>query len=341
LTGGRPWQSEVFHTEWNGQIVCKSCYQALKAREPEIARIKHEETLAKNRPPPPIHVLPKSNLPVNAVAGEDENLPGAFSVPWLLYQGAAQNMVTHDVGHLLFTKKGVYFLRVGSIVLDTFVFGQLISYADYRHQVHSIVDKEKKANRNPDNLTPRQLIEEGLRILFIPFEDVAGIEGSPHELLIKRSDDKPVSFRIAFDINEKISDRLCEYNQETKRNSEIFNLEQNGLRNLGAGAFGEALRYFESAIMLNSQAIKGWSYKGLALWKMGRLEEALTCFKKTIELSPKDEGAWLNRAILEDTTNRYAEAAKSYREFFRLAPTVSEKVEKAKKRLQELTDKGL
>ncbi len=55
--------------------------------------------------------------------------------------------------------------------------------------------------------------------------------------------------------------------------------------------FEDALGFFEQALLLNQNDPELWNHKGVALRSMGRYDEALECFNKSLELDPRDKNA--------------------------------------------------
>ena len=55
--------------------------------------------------------------------------------------------------------------------------------------------------------------------------------------------------------------------------------------------FEEALAFFDQALLLNQNDPELWNYKGIALRSIGRYNEALDCFNKSLELEPRDKKA--------------------------------------------------
>ena len=55
--------------------------------------------------------------------------------------------------------------------------------------------------------------------------------------------------------------------------------------------FEDALGFFEQALLMNQNDPELWNYKGVALRSMGRYNEALECFNKSLELDPRDKNA--------------------------------------------------
>ncbi len=73
--------------------------------------------------------------------------------------------------------------------------------------------------------------------------------------------------------------------------SEIDELVTKGKKFLEEGDFEKALYFFDQALLLNQNDPDLWNYKGSALRSMGRYNEALTCFNKSLEIDPRDSKA--------------------------------------------------
>lgn len=71
----------------------------------------------------------------------------------------------------------------------------------------------------------------------------------------------------------------------------IDELMDKGKNLLNDDKFEEALGFFEQALLMNQKDPELWNYKGIALRSMGRYEEALECFNKSLELDPRDKEA--------------------------------------------------
>ena len=52
--------------------------------------------------------------------------------------------------------------------------------------------------------------------------------------------------------------------------------------------FEDALGFFEQALLLNQTDPDLWNYKGIVLRSLGRYEEAMECFNKSLEIDPRD-----------------------------------------------------
>ena len=73
--------------------------------------------------------------------------------------------------------------------------------------------------------------------------------------------------------------------------SNTEDLIEQGKKLLEESKFEEALGFFEQALLLNQGDPELWNYKGVALRSMGRYDEALECFNKSLELDPRDKKA--------------------------------------------------
>jgi len=72
---------------------------------------------------------------------------------------------------------------------------------------------------------------------------------------------------------------------------EIDNLVKEGKLLLENGKFEEALGFFEQALLLNQNDPELWNHKGIALRSIGRYDEALECFNRSLEIDPRDKEA--------------------------------------------------
>lgn len=71
----------------------------------------------------------------------------------------------------------------------------------------------------------------------------------------------------------------------------IADLVKKGKTLLEVNKFEESLGFFEQALLMNQNDPELWNYKGIALRSMGRYDEALECFNKSLELDPRDKKA--------------------------------------------------
>jgi len=73
--------------------------------------------------------------------------------------------------------------------------------------------------------------------------------------------------------------------------SKISELVIKGKESLENGQYQEALGYFEQAILLNQNDSELWNFKAVSLRSMGRYDEAIECFNKSLEIDPRDKNA--------------------------------------------------
>ncbi len=72
---------------------------------------------------------------------------------------------------------------------------------------------------------------------------------------------------------------------------EIDVLIKNGKIKLEEGNFEDALGFFEQALLLDQKNPELWNNKGVALRSIGRYDEAIDCFNKSLEIDPRDKSA--------------------------------------------------
>ncbi len=73
--------------------------------------------------------------------------------------------------------------------------------------------------------------------------------------------------------------------------AEIQDLVKKGQSLLEDGKFTEAFGFFEQALLLNQDDPDLWNSKGIVLRSIGRYEEAMECFNKSLEIDPRDKQA--------------------------------------------------
>ena len=64
-----------------------------------------------------------------------------------------------------------------------------------------------------------------------------------------------------------------------------------GKKQLEDGQYDDALSLFQKAILLNRNDPDLWNLKGIALRSLGRYNEAIECFNKSLEIDPRDKNA--------------------------------------------------
>jgi Flp pilus assembly protein TadD len=71
----------------------------------------------------------------------------------------------------------------------------------------------------------------------------------------------------------------------------IDELIKMGKKQLEDGQYDDALNLFQKAILLNRNDQDLWNLKGIALRSLGRYNEAIECFNKSLEIDPRDKNA--------------------------------------------------
>ena len=71
----------------------------------------------------------------------------------------------------------------------------------------------------------------------------------------------------------------------------IKDLVEKGQSLMDDGKFDDALGFFEQALLLNQDDPDLWNCKGVALRSLGRYEESMECFNKSLEIEPRDKYA--------------------------------------------------
>ena len=72
---------------------------------------------------------------------------------------------------------------------------------------------------------------------------------------------------------------------------QISDLVKQGQSLMDDGKFDDALGFFEQALLLNQDDPDLWNHKGIALRSLGRYEESMECFNKSLEIEPRDKYA--------------------------------------------------
>ena len=69
----------------------------------------------------------------------------------------------------------------------------------------------------------------------------------------------------------------------------IDELSKTGKKQLEDGQYEDALNSFERAISLNQNDPDLWNLMGIVLRSLGRYDEAVECFNKSLEIDPRDK----------------------------------------------------
>ena len=71
----------------------------------------------------------------------------------------------------------------------------------------------------------------------------------------------------------------------------INELSEIGKKQLDDGQYEDALNSFQKAISLKQNDPDLWNMKGIALRSLGRYNEAIECFNKSLEIDPRDKNS--------------------------------------------------
>ena len=113
--------------------------------------------------------------------------------------------------------------------------------------------------------------------------------------------------------------------ERTKEEKLIGNL-------MGKAQLAYYVNQYETAIALCNTILEelkpgypeAWYNKGVALWKLGRHEEALRAWEEALRLKPDDPEVWNNKGVALDELGRREEALCAYDEALRLKPDFPE-----------------
>jgi tetratricopeptide (TPR) repeat protein len=114
--------------------------------------------------------------------------------------------------------------------------------------------------------------------------------------------------------------------------------------NKGVGLYNldrldDAIRCLDKAIKINPQYAEAWYNKGTCLNRLGFFDEAIKCYDKALEINPTYAEAWINKGLAEDMLNRSQDAAESYKRFLQLVHADQryvKQIEHACQRLEEI-----
>jgi len=86
------------------------------------------------------------------------------------------------------------------------------------------------------------------------------------------------------------------------------------------GRYEEALSSYDRSIHLEPEVSSAWNNRGATLANLGRLQEALECYDEAIKLDPESAFAWGNRGIALGKLERYEEELECLDKAISLSP---------------------
>ena len=93
------------------------------------------------------------------------------------------------------------------------------------------------------------------------------------------------------------------------------------LRDLGR--LEEAITCYDKALEINPEFVEVWNNKGISLHMLGRLEEAVTCYDKALEINPEFAEVWNNKGLSLADLGRREEAIACYSKALEINPEVA------------------
>jgi tetratricopeptide (TPR) repeat protein len=100
--------------------------------------------------------------------------------------------------------------------------------------------------------------------------------------------------------------------------------ERRGRHSYELGKYEEALKEFDKSLESNPKDADIWGNKGSAFYMLGRYEEALEAFNKSLEINPKNANAWSFKGSTLYKLDRPEEALKAYDKALQKNPNILE-----------------
>ncbi|MEI2761479.1 tetratricopeptide repeat protein [Methanothrix soehngenii] len=78
------------------------------------------------------------------------------------------------------------------------------------------------------------------------------------------------------------------------------------------GKYDEAIQAYDQAIRINPQFAEAWYNKGVALTALGKYDEAIKACDQAISINPQFAEAWYNKGVVLKALGKYDEAIKAF-----------------------------
>ncbi len=89
-------------------------------------------------------------------------------------------------------------------------------------------------------------------------------------------------------------------------------MEQSWVSLKNLGKYDEALAAYNKSIEIKSTAAKTWTNKGIAFYNLGKYDEALAAFENETSIDPRYPNAWHNKGLALTKLNKPDEAITAY-----------------------------
>ena len=99
---------------------------------------------------------------------------------------------------------------------------------------------------------------------------------------------------------------------EKENQNEKIGLLKKGNELFAQRSYKAALLYFDDALVLDQDNAKIWDIRGVALSRIGLLDEAQESFEVALDLEPDNAQAWSNLGVLYASRARFDEAINSF-----------------------------
>ena len=86
------------------------------------------------------------------------------------------------------------------------------------------------------------------------------------------------------------------------------------------GKFGEALKFYDTAVLKNPDFIHAKRGRARSLMQLGKDQKALEAFNEVLSIDPNSAVSFANRGILEDRMGLYDSAVEDYAKAIKMDP---------------------
>ncbi len=100
--------------------------------------------------------------------------------------------------------------------------------------------------------------------------------------------------------------------EETPQELEAWGLSNKGVSLANLGKLQEAIACFDRALEINPRNAEAWNNKGVSLANLGKPEEAIACYDRALEINPRYAGAWNNKGVSLANLGKLQEAIACY-----------------------------